>query len=85
MSPDERRCWRVFRGQSCSLTYHLRGANRRPIVGFVDSVAETLVARSTSDHVRSWSVEWDLSLPSALLCLGHGRLEALQGTGLHEA
>lgn len=55
------------------------------LVGLVDGVAEALVDGSAADHLRPGPVEGDLGLDAALLGLGHGGLEALQGAGLPQA
>lgn len=57
----------------------------RSFVGLVDGDAEALVASPPSDHVRPRAMEGHLGLDAALLCFRHGRLEALQRAGFHEA
>lgn len=55
----------------------------RPVVGFVDSCSEALVAASSPDHIWARAVERDELTLS--VHLGHGRLETLQRAGLLQA
>lgn len=52
----------------------------RSIVRFVNGCSEALIAAAATDHVRPGPVEGELVLPD----LGHGSLQALQGTGLFQ-
>lgn len=56
---------------------------RWPIVGFINSCSEALVAASPPDHILARTVEWEEFVFSA--DLWHGRLETLQRTGLLQA
>lgn len=55
----------------------------RPVVGFIDSCSEALVAASSPHHIWARAVEREEFVLS--VDLQHGRLEALQGTGLLQA
>lgn len=55
----------------------------RPIIGFINSRSEALVAASSPDHILTWTVEGEELVFS--VNLRHGRLEALQRAGLLQA
>lgn len=56
--------------------------NTGSVVGFVDSRAEALVAAASTDDSGTGPVERDVPVERRLC---HGRLEALQRTGLLQA
>lgn len=58
---------------------------RRSVIRLVNGDAETLVASPPPDHVWPWAMKGHVVLDVTLLRLRHGRLQALQGAGLHEA
>lgn len=56
---------------------------RWPIVGFINSRPEALIAASAPHHVLTWTMEREEIICSVNLC--HSCLEALQWTGLLQA